>query len=348
MSGMTWRVVLLAALPFLTAGNCGDNIEAVSGQLTLSWTVTMDGDPVDCHDVGAVKVELLSTLDGVNVGIADQFTCDDLEGVTGRLDPGSYSVVVSLLDADGEAIRSFPAGSASVAPGETTDLGTYDFTFESIPVPATVDLFVDFGEPGGTNCDHEEVIQEEVFVYEEDSGTCLGVAVTGTDQDGDPIEGNTCGTAMPCLEETVAQSFTLNTGRYEFEILGFRNGDGVPVLCYQFDAPQPLHVTGDVERHQGVGFNPSPEDEEACGDEPACLLPTEPCTGEDCCIGACTGTAVKNCTCIGPDMACEFNSDCCSDNCVDSTCTCSDGYCATMFDCCSGNCDLETHICVPT
>src|SRR5688500_18375638 len=77
-----------------------DDEPSDEGTMELAWTVTLNGAAVDsCDEVGAAEVEVLTT-DSLGNGLADQFPCNNFQGETFGLVEDTYTVVVSILDAN--------------------------------------------------------------------------------------------------------------------------------------------------------------------------------------------------------------------------------------------------------
>jgi hypothetical protein len=273
MKKLALAAVALAGLSQATGCIISD---AEGGQMHLSWTVTLDGAAVNsCADVGGAnppaKVETLSTLEGTAAAVADRWPCDEFEGTTGELDEGTYTVVVSILEADNTAIVSFdPETGVPVTSGDVTELGTFNFAFETANPPVTMSLYVDYGAAGGMNCTETAVggsgvIQQNVFLFDVGGTQCLNFAITGTDQEGLPIDGDTCGSTELCMENTVAQLVDLPAGTYEIDVEGWKGATGGnPVLCYRLDAPIQFTISVNSDVDVVVPFNPDPADDVEC------------------------------------------------------------------------------------
>lgn len=100
----------------------------VGGTLFTDWAITQGGVPATCADVGASQLSIFTTdKDGGQVD--DLFDCVELYGRTGPLMHGQYTVVVSLIDMNGNTVAQEPAFQATVAADTGTDLGGFSFDF---------------------------------------------------------------------------------------------------------------------------------------------------------------------------------------------------------------------------
>jgi hypothetical protein len=206
-----------------------------SGTMHLSWTITSNDEPVaSCAIVGAVEVEVLTTgVDGVVV--ADQFPCDNWSGTTFALAPGSYTVQIDLLDGDDQVLQSTPIETGiPVTADEITELGTYAFAFEGPGATVTASVHVDYGPAGGSptdNCDTDggqAVVQQEIWISDAGSQTCLDLTITNPFGTGDA-----CGGRLVCTNAGESNTIELPPGDYEVQILGFRGAVGDETfLCF--------------------------------------------------------------------------------------------------------------------
>ena len=101
------------------------------GFFFLSWTISDGAGPLECEDIGATGLSVLSTLVGPNDAIDDILKCHYYDGwQTGGLELGTYEVSVSLID-EGGAISDAQGFEATLAEdSELVDLGNIDFVVE--------------------------------------------------------------------------------------------------------------------------------------------------------------------------------------------------------------------------
>jgi hypothetical protein len=97
------------------------------GFFTLTWTLSDDLGPIECADLASAGVSVVSTLLGPDTLTDDIFDCEDLGGTTSELELGPYSVSMSILDKNDEAIGvADPVETELTYGDELQDLGNFD------------------------------------------------------------------------------------------------------------------------------------------------------------------------------------------------------------------------------
>ncbi len=214
------------------------------GQFRVSWVLTAGTQEISCADAGAGGVSVLSTLSGTATGVEDIFSCEPGIGTTDFLAAGTYTVVVNILEegTDVSLGQSVPVDE-DIFDGEITDLGTKNFAFAAL---GSVDFGVDYGDPGGVNCDGGEGVQDQgTNLVLSGGGQCIAVPLllNGTQDVADIC------TELPlCSEPTVVQTLPdLDEGDYELEISGLyiESGTGNSIAC--FKSVDVFTVDGDID-----------------------------------------------------------------------------------------------------
>ena len=98
-----------------------------TGTLAASWSVTLNGAPSSCAEVGGVTVEIVSLPSGGGQGLVGRFACGDGLGRLASVPAGDHTVDASLLDSGNHALADDSGGTATVRIGQTTDLGSFVF-----------------------------------------------------------------------------------------------------------------------------------------------------------------------------------------------------------------------------
>ncbi len=271
MRKLAWMALALAGISQVTGcifTSDGDGGSAFSA----SWTFTINGaapnNPQEaCDALGAAWFSVLST-DSFDVGTDDQFPCANLTGVTGDLPPDTYTIVENLLDAAKVPVAGVPQVGpfTEILPADTVvDLDTVNYDIQTL---VDIDLYVDYGTTGGLNCGtggamDSGVVQQQIFIMDTAGQVCVNV--TGTDQTGAPFQTDTCGDIELCMENTVAQTFTIEPGSYAIEVVGLKGAvGGAPYGCYRTDpgTMADLNVSGRLDL--AVPFAPDPGHEVDC------------------------------------------------------------------------------------
>lgn len=154
MRGVAVAFVVLAVAGCDTAG-------PGEGQLEIAWTVMLDGSVTTCEAVGVTRVEMRSTGvalpdGGIPLAFSDRWPCDDLGGVTGPLPAGDYLVVVSLLDANNEALLSEAEQATMVPRDEVHHVGVFTFAFGTDPSFEDCNVVGDEDGDGDADCDDSD------------------------------------------------------------------------------------------------------------------------------------------------------------------------------------------------
>jgi hypothetical protein len=96
------------------------------GTISGSWDITMGGMASTCAAVGATQVEFLAT-DSQMMPHSFLFDCNALTGTSNSLAPGSYTVVVNLLDSGMALLSMSSPTTAVVMAGTDTQMGLFTF-----------------------------------------------------------------------------------------------------------------------------------------------------------------------------------------------------------------------------
>jgi hypothetical protein len=125
--------VLLAGLAHASGCIITTDDDDDDGRFFLTWSLVDAVGPLDCAEVGADRVSVLSTRVGTASGIEDIFACEDLEGTTDPLPSGTYTVSVSLLEAVTDAALGVSEPrNHNIFDGEITDLREFVFDFSAL------------------------------------------------------------------------------------------------------------------------------------------------------------------------------------------------------------------------
>src|SRR5215468_3246654 len=110
------------------APSASDAATPTTGELSITWSITLNGSPSTCAGVGAVTVEMVATPTGGGAPASTRFGCADGAGRSGELAPGSYNVVAHLLDAaDADLDDASIAVPVTVVAGITSPAGGVTF-----------------------------------------------------------------------------------------------------------------------------------------------------------------------------------------------------------------------------
>lgn len=241
----------------LSLAACGGGSSDEEGQFEVRWTFASGR---ACAADEAVRVSYAP-----DVG-TDTFPClsvssGEQEGLTGNLPLGTYVVSVELGTGGTAGAPFVPSAVAPVDVSSSLDFDgdvqTVDVVFNDAGGSDTfnVSFAVDFGvvDAGASpNCTQTNVgglgvSQQHITLLDMTAGQCVPFEITGTDQDGAAIDGNTCdaiGTNMLCMEAAVVQTISgLPAGDYVLEIRGFKSGsteNACWVAAYEFDTADSL------------------------------------------------------------------------------------------------------------
>jgi hypothetical protein len=109
-------------------------LDAHGGWFKLAWSIREGGVDSNCTNAGVSKLSVLATpVSGSSTAyddVFDQGRCDGGSGKTREQPYGNYTVVVSLLDSNEQAISTAPAEAGTLS-GQAPefDLGLYTFDF---------------------------------------------------------------------------------------------------------------------------------------------------------------------------------------------------------------------------
>lgn len=111
-------------------GDDDDDVPPGAGTFSFKWRIESDGALATCAQFGATQIEIISN--GPSGETVDRFSCVPMgSGTTSPVSPGSYSNLVSLLDAGASSVQTLPAETNVVQEGSNVDIGTFFFTFGS-------------------------------------------------------------------------------------------------------------------------------------------------------------------------------------------------------------------------
>lgn len=231
-------------------------------QFTYSWTIDQP-----CAAVGANGVSFVATP-SVGQAFDDIYNCEQQashDSPTMPLD--TYTISGSVID---------DSVTPAVVFDEITMTGTLDQLDEIVPLPtfnfsvAPPSVDISFGvtfSSTSTNCDNTNmgglgIVQVSVDVYDTGSATCLGTyTITGTDQDGQPINDSTCHGEpyMLCVENTVTLTINdLPPGTYDLVAIGWKGcNDAVLDSCYAGTKTVDASSSGDVGDITGMFLQPT-------------------------------------------------------------------------------------------
>jgi hypothetical protein len=237
---MQFRVTnlpLLAGLASLVGGaGCGDDGgfpldapapdgSAAHGTVSLAWSLQdLDGQPIQCDQVGASTVSLALRARGQVAGAADSFSCNNSPSTSRVLDPGTYDVTLEL-HAGANTIATVPEQPGIViVDGMTTPLAPVTFV-----VDARGSLVLSLAAPPATtNCGAPSAmgagIDGVTITLTQAGGGCAPVTFVHT-KNGAPLPPYTVSCSSPavaaCIEsdETLTVP-TLASGPYTIHVRG--------------------------------------------------------------------------------------------------------------------------------
>ncbi len=213
----------------LSSGGCftGDDPE---GRFSLTWSITIDGFPGQCDEVGGATVEVIATHLDSGDEFVDLFDCEDFGATTSQVPAGPYEVEISLLDGAGVQLNAVPIIlDPDVFDDETVSLGNFEFAF-SFP---QLSFRVQMGGAQQSNCTENGagVSNEEIRVSDAAATQCLpfDLLVESTTQ-------ATC-SRLVCYENNVTHTVAgLQAGNYLLQVLGYKGATGPdPYICYVSD-----------------------------------------------------------------------------------------------------------------
>lgn len=149
------RALLLASGVALLAGCGGDDEALQRGEVLLSWEVGAS----TCRERGIVNVEAVLGPQGDTQRPSWSFLCEDMSGVIGGLEPGTYTF--DLVGRDAGGTRRYRASVAAIVvrPGGRTVAPTPVL----LPEPARLELSWNFGGP---LCGPVDVATVEVLAFD--------------------------------------------------------------------------------------------------------------------------------------------------------------------------------------
>jgi hypothetical protein len=265
------RAVLTIALPGALLAGCGDGggfPDAVpidqppaNGTFSLMWSVKdPNGATLDCAEIGAQAVTVITRNKAVQGGSTEVFTCNTLAGTSPGITPGTYDMDFELGGVGGDPQTGIIATSPKqqdieVPSGNNVPLMPITFTVDAtggIKVNQTVP-----NTPGG-NCgttanNGAGITGMTLVLQHQGSGTCE--PVTFTYAANATLPGGTytvdCASPVvaPCIEADQQLTATgVPSGNYQLHLRGkigtsdcFTNDDTLPVYPLGRDVTRTLN-----------------------------------------------------------------------------------------------------------
>lgn len=247
---------MVAALAASAAGTGCDG-----PALHVAWTITLDGHPATCEDVGAWSVTLWAESPGLGHGVGVPCSLGELthDEVWNR----SYRTYLVVKDQDRQSIAGTPVETVEV--DGFTDLGTVDLAFGAGTV-RWLRLRLTFGDLPGPYCDVGSggwVNSERVYLRDVGGAACIALPIEGSGPPG-YIDGDTCGEPLACVDPEDTLYVEVPAGTYELEVEGYGPGQTDPPLCFRMAEPRVVTLIGDVDVDLQVPLDPAPEDVARC------------------------------------------------------------------------------------
>ncbi len=128
-TSMTRNALILLALVGTAA--CSSSSRRGEGTISLTWDLAdAIGQQIDCEDVDAVTLQLVSTPVGTSTDIVDLFDCTDYAGTTNPLPDDDYHVTIDLLDSNDNPLNDVtPTDTFSVIANTDLNIGNFVFAF---------------------------------------------------------------------------------------------------------------------------------------------------------------------------------------------------------------------------
>lgn len=123
LRGLPWSVVTLSCLALTSAGCIVSTPDTGPGTGTVSvaWTIEGSTSPARCADAGADALAIdIYDLDGQRITTVNAPCEDFLADI--EIDPGAYSLDLTLVDAHDHAMTTTLTLDADVREGAETDL----------------------------------------------------------------------------------------------------------------------------------------------------------------------------------------------------------------------------------
>ena len=120
-------IAVLLALASAACDNCGPNVTA-RGAASVTWQITVNGQPATCARVGAASVSLL-LHSRTSADSTFAFSCTDTQGTTPLVTAGAYEATLTLRAADGATLAIAPTqATVTIAADQVTRLAPVAFT----------------------------------------------------------------------------------------------------------------------------------------------------------------------------------------------------------------------------
>ena len=269
---MPWvRVVLSIALRGALLAGCGDGggfPDAVpidqppaSGTFSLMWSVKdPNGATLDCAEIGAQAVTVVTRNKAVQGGSTEVFTCSTGAGTSQGLMPGTYDLDFELGGVGGDPQTGILATSPKVQNVVIPSGNNVPLTPITFTVNATGGLKLNLSVPNkpGGNCgttvmNGAGITGMTLVLQHQGSGTCEPVqftyAANATRPGGTYTVNCASPVVAPCIESDQQLTATgIPAGNYQLHIRGqigtascFTNDDTIPVYPLGRDVTRTLN-----------------------------------------------------------------------------------------------------------
>lgn len=232
---MRRQLALVLALSTL-AGIFGGCVVVSNGQFQTSWSMTINGSPATCADVGAAKFEIIATLQGTSQGDSFIYNCGVGSATLDPLQAGTYTLSASLLDSNSNVVMgpSSPI-TATLYGNDVVSVGNYNFAFFFY----NLSFKIKYGSPGsisGDNCDSTTAGTPGAGVYYQNvvlarGGQCLSYTLSGLTAGGGSVD--TCVNNVCQHDNVVETIYDLSPASYTVNVYGMKASFvPTPYTCY--------------------------------------------------------------------------------------------------------------------
>lgn len=200
------------------------------GTLSLSWTITDNGNTLACGDVGGLSVRVTATPQDGGFATPEAFGCEVTNGTSAPIDTGVYNVEIVLVT-NGNRDLTTPEviQGVEIMTGQDTDIGTFEFP---VSPRGSVEFTID-AQAGTPNCEPEanggaEISEFRIEVLDSE-GTCVPATITiadGANQTGGTYASDCAGARYGCIDNDQLVSISdVPAGTASLNIIGYRGVD---------------------------------------------------------------------------------------------------------------------------
>jgi hypothetical protein len=238
------------ALSALLFAGCGDDSGAADaspidapppgGTFSLTWSVSDGTNPLLCSDVAAISVSATVIQQGAGSGSVDAFACSGGQATSRQFPPGTYDLTIDLRASGSRSLIAAPVRIADVQIVGGSDAPVAAQTF--VVAPTGGFTFMVDGQATAGNCetidnngagivgfaldltDQSDVCVPATFSI---AAGAVGVAGTYTTDCTTPTTPHAC-----IYADQLITVNPITSGPLELTITGQKNGQSVPIDCY--------------------------------------------------------------------------------------------------------------------